>query len=562
MAHMHTLQKKVVHPLRAAIYTRVSSDKRRGTALEAISTSSQEREGRAVIQDKGWRLIGMPYCDNDISASPYATKEREDWPRLLEDLKSDAFDVLLIWESSRGSRTLSEWALFLETARHKGVLIHVISHERTYDVRRSRDWKTLASDGVEAEHSSNETSDRVRRLKSALRAEGRPDGQFPFGWRRRYDPRTRVLLEQIPEPDEVQAVLEAIDRLHAGESIIQVASDFNCRTSLDKDDPMLIPLRRGWLWRPDTVRRTALNPTHVGKIPRLEFYSDFDRLPDAQWAPLISPQYGTGTADEEAAFVAKWRELSAALHAPERRRARPGGAKYWLAGLAVCGVCQGIMGVKWNQRKDHSYCCRGIFANGTPTDTSGCASVKMAWADDVIYKLLVERLSMGDLIDPATAQDDAAAVAAQAHAAQLQASLDEALDQATALNISWDTYAKAEARLLPKIEAALETAREKDAVVLPVFRSFARCARGIERDQARLLVAEMLDGMQIAQKRELVRGVFDAIWVRKGRRGIKVFDPSRIVYRWSGCGVHAGAGREESCALSCLDLDSGPAPAG
>src|SRR5690625_7822178 len=120
---------------------------------------------------------------------------------------------------------------------------------------------------------------------------------------------------------------------------------------------MRIPLRRGWLWRPDTVRRTALNPTHVGKIPRLEFYSDFDRLPDAQWAPLISPQYGTGTADEEAAFVAKWRELSAALHAPERRRARPGGAKYWLTGVALCGGGQGMMGVKRDQgRMEEEWC--------------------------------------------------------------------------------------------------------------------------------------------------------------------------------------------------------------
>lgn len=549
--------KKSAQALRAAIYTRVSKDKRRGTDREAISVESQEREAHTIIAEEGWRLVGEAYCDNNFSASPYATKVREDWPRLLADLEAEIFDVLVIWESSRGSRTLSEWAHFLERVRDKGVLIHVVSHERTYDVRRSRDWKTLASDGVEAQNASNETSDRVSRLKAALRAEGRPDGKIPFGWQRRYDPKTRALLEQLPNPAEAAVVREAIERLHSGEAMIRIAIDFNRRSTLDGDDPQYVPLRRGQRWRPDMVRRTALNPTHVGKIPRLEHYADPDQLPVAEWGPLVSPRYGTGTEAEQEVFVAQWEELVRVMNAPERKRSRPGKAKYWLTGLSLCDVCGGIMGVKWNQRGDHSYCCRGVFADGTPTDTSGCASVKMAWADDVVYELLVERLSLPDVMEPATAQDSAAAIAAKAHADQLQASLNEAFEQAVALNISWDSYARAEALMLPQIEAALEASREGESVVLPVFAPFADRARGVEREQARRLVRVMLDDMEVDQRRELVRGVFEWIRVRKGRRGVKVFDPSRVAYRWAGCAEHADPG--ESCVPECLG-SPGPAP--
>lgn len=549
--------KKSAQALRAAIYTRVSKDKRRGTDREAISVDSQEREAMRVIAEEAWSLVGEAYCDNNFSASPYATKVREDWPRLLTDLEAAVFDVLIIWESSRGSRTLSEWAYFLERVRAMGVLIHVVSHERTYDVRRSRDWKILASDGVEAEHASNETSDRVSRLKAALRAEGRPDGKIPFGWQRHYDPVTRVLLEQLPDPVEAPVVREVIERLHSGEAMIRIAIDFNRRAELEESDPRYVPLRRGRRWRPDHVRRTALNPTHVGKIPRLEHYANPERLPEAEWDPLVSPRYGTGTEEERDAFVEQWEELVRVMNAPERKRSRPGKAKYWLTGLSLCDVCGGVMGVKWNQRGDHNYCCRGVFADGTPTDTSGCASVKMAWADDVVYALLVERLSLPDVMEPATAQDSTVSIAAKAHADQLEASLDEAFEQAVAMNISWEAYAKAEARLKPQIEAALEDSRQGESAVLPVFVPFADQSKGIGRGQARRLVRAMLDDMGVDQRRELVRGVFEWIRIKKGRRGVKVFDPARIVYRWAGCGSHADPG--EPCVPECLDS---PGPVG
>ncbi|MFE3325823.1 hypothetical protein [Streptomyces sp. NPDC059176] len=49
--------------------------------------------------------LGKPYKDIG-SASRYAKKARNDFERLLADLRNDRFgaDLLWLWESSRGSR--------------------------------------------------------------------------------------------------------------------------------------------------------------------------------------------------------------------------------------------------------------------------------------------------------------------------------------------------------------------------------------------------------------------------------------------------------------------------
>lgn len=129
--------------LRAAIYDRVSRD-RRG---DSRSVGEQEAENRAACDAQRWLLAPDDvYTDNDRSASRFATKSRPDWQRLAGDLEAGRYDVLVLWEPSRGSRELVVWAALLDVCRERGVLIHVTSHRRTYDPREPRDWRTLAED--------------------------------------------------------------------------------------------------------------------------------------------------------------------------------------------------------------------------------------------------------------------------------------------------------------------------------------------------------------------------------------------------------------------------------
>jgi DNA invertase Pin-like site-specific DNA recombinase len=59
--------------------------------------------------------LGQAYEDQG-SASRYARRKRDDFDRLIDDLKNGQFgaDLLWLWESSRGSRRVGEWVTLIE----------------------------------------------------------------------------------------------------------------------------------------------------------------------------------------------------------------------------------------------------------------------------------------------------------------------------------------------------------------------------------------------------------------------------------------------------------------
>src|SRR3546814_19166076 len=95
---------------------------------------------------------------------------------------------MVCWETTRGSREPIDWFTLLNLCRDNGVLIYVISDERTFDPRRARDYKDLATAGVDGAYESDRVSERVRRGHRFAAKSGRPSvGRSPFGYRRTYD---------------------------------------------------------------------------------------------------------------------------------------------------------------------------------------------------------------------------------------------------------------------------------------------------------------------------------------------------------------------------------------
>jgi site-specific DNA recombinase len=166
-------------------------------------------------------MLGAPYVDNDRSASRYARKTRDDFARLLADLESDTFgaDVLVLWESSRGSRKVGEWVTLIERCEERGIKVFVTTHERTYDPANGRDRRTLIEDATDSEYESYKVSTRTKRTAAAEAAKGRPAGVAPHGYRPEYDQRTGRLLNWVENPEESAVPRELFRRLRAGESL-------------------------------------------------------------------------------------------------------------------------------------------------------------------------------------------------------------------------------------------------------------------------------------------------------------------------------------------------------
>ena len=189
-------------------YLRVSLDR----SGRARSIEEQHDDNQAAAEARGVTL-GKPYQDKSVSASRYSSKIRDGFGQLLVDLEKGRFaaDELWVWESSRGSRKVGEWVTLIELCEQRRIKIHVVTHGRTYDPGNSRDRRSLLEDAVDSEYESGKISVRLKRAAAANAAAGKPHGRAPYGYRRRYDERTRKMIAQEPDPIEAPVIRELFE---------------------------------------------------------------------------------------------------------------------------------------------------------------------------------------------------------------------------------------------------------------------------------------------------------------------------------------------------------------
>ncbi|MFF0879014.1 recombinase family protein [Micromonospora aurantiaca (nom. illeg.)] len=484
--------------LRAVIYARVSADDQR----ERRSVGEQEQEQRDVCANEGWRVVRV-FADNDRSASRFAKKEREQYAQLLRFLQDGNADILVLWESSRGSRELVEWAELLRLCRSLDVQIHVVTHGRTYDLENPRDWRTLAEDGVDSAYESEKTRFRVMRAVRNNARTGRPHGKLLYGYERKYDGRGKFVAQVIRE-DQGAVIREAAQRVVMGEPCNAIAQDFNNRTprvptpraavlierAAAEEDPQaaqaLLDEAHGFRWDLTQIRRLVTNAGYVGKRVH-----QGKTVGDAVWPAIL---------DEET-----WQACVDRLSDPARKSHRDTSVKHLLSGIATCGVCNAVMRVQKN-RGYLSYICAGNF----------CVSVKQDRLDEYVSAQVKKRLveiTEAELDDP---DQEAARLALKVEADELQSQLEEARQQFISPapgtpKLSAATLALIESDLQPKIDDLLRRYRAPKISKL-----------------VRVLVAtpEKWDNATMIEKRELLRSgsVVDGIDVLKIGRGLKSYD--------------------------------------
>jgi DNA invertase Pin-like site-specific DNA recombinase len=463
----------------AVIYARVSEDDRR----ERRSVGEQEEECRNEATEEGW-TVAEAFVDNDRSASRHARKARESYARLLSYLETEQVDILVLWESSRGGRELEAWASLLNLCRRRGISIHVVSHHRTYDMNVSRDWLTLAEDGVDSAYESEKTRDRILRSVRAKAKTGQPHGKLLYGYRRTYDDRGNFVAQVINE-ETAAIVREAAHRVSEGESTRSIAVDFNKRGI-----PSAREGEHGWSL--SQIKRMVINPGYIGqRVHRGQIVGP------AQWPAIL---------DEKIYTV-----CVARLTDEKRKTMRDTSLKYLLSGIAHCGVCGSRMRVQKN-RTHMAYICYGNF----------CASIRYEKLDDFITAMLFERLRRPDALALlAPPQTDNEREMAEQEVKELKARLATFYAQAAKGKLTAVGLATIEGELLPQIEKAEWRSRAVD--VPPLLRKLV--GPDVEQRWERLT---------IAQQREAVSLVME-IRLAKTYKGARTFDPNRLAgSRWRG----------------------------
>lgn len=467
-----------VKSLRAAIYARVSQDKQSGR-----SVAEQEAESRAACERAGWTIAGT-YRDNDVSASRFTTKARPQWLALLAELDAGHFDVLVLWEPSRGSRDLVAWSVLLDACRRHRVAVHVTSHAHTYDMANIRDWRSLADDGVDSAYESEKASQRIMRAMAANAVAGRPHGRTPYGYVRRYDPATKALVAQELDPDTSPVALDIIRRVAAGVPVSVITGDLNARG---------VPGPSGGPWHRQKVRTLALNRAYVGER---EYAGEVHA---GAWPPLV----------DAPTFTAARRILTD----PARTTTKPGRQKYLLSHLAVCGVCGDLLTGSTRPGRAPAYWCHA----------RSHVSASMAWIDELVEGVILARLGDDDALKARLAvSDDKAVVEAREQAVALRERLAGFRDAAAAGDLTPASLAHVEARLSVDIAAA-----EKKAHQASTGREVASLAAA-DDIPARWAV------MPMPARRQVVKALFArvalGVAVGRGRHAAAEYD--RVTLEW------------------------------
>jgi site-specific DNA recombinase len=405
----------------------------------ARSVEEQHQDNERAAAEHGWTL-GKPYTDNSVSASRYSTKTRDDFGKLLSDLDRGRFaaDVLLLWEPSRGSRKVSEWVTLIEACERHGVGIHVTTHSRTYQPGNARDRRSLLEDAVDSEYESSKTSSRSKRAAAANAAAGKPHGRVPYGYVRRYDPQTKALVSQDPEPAEAKVIREVYDRTNRGHSLRAIATELEQRG---------VRTRTGKPFSGTHLRQLLLSPTYAGLRAhkaggRGNKFTSLDgvELVKGQWQALVSQ--------------ALWYAVRERLTSPERRTSIPGAARHLLTFIAVCDECDGPLASTRRDGSQQLQCHR-----------RGHIRIDETELNDYAERVILAYLSRPDIIDQLRAgqPEDGELAAVRDTLAQARSELAALRHAVGAGTLSVASLVTAEPALLARIEQLEQRQREMSA---------------------------------------------------------------------------------------------------
>ena len=404
---------------RALVYARVSRD-----VNERASVTDQRTAGIEVCEEFGWTVAGVAE-DNDRSASRFARKDRPGWAEVQASVQSGLIDMIVLWETSRGDRKLREWAAFLDDCRDRNVAIHVISHDRTYDLRRAQDWRTLANDGVDAAHESNRLSGRIKRGIAGAALRGQPYASTPYGYKRVYDPDTGKFATLEPEPAQAPIIAEIIRRAGRHESIHRIRDDLDARG---------IPSPTGGTWDAGTIRYLVRNPVYAARLRTQD-----GSLVKGTWPPIVDDQ--------------TWKDAVAVLTSRAGKRAgvRPGKQRHLLTHTARCRECGQIVVAKKVRGQD-TYCCR-----------DGCFYAPYEWLNDWVAEVICARLARPDARD-LFKSDDKRSAELDIKLTELERRHEEFCVKAARGKLSATALELIEEELLPDIA---KVRRELNALSLP-----------------------------------------------------------------------------------------------
>ncbi|MCC3278147.1 recombinase family protein [Arthrobacter sp. zg-Y40] len=294
---------------RIAIYARQSEDVDQGIV-------QQLDDCRAEAARRGWQVVAE-FRDNDTGASK-ARGPKTDWYKMLREFDAGTFDLLLVTETSRLTRSLTDVLDVCPPRRDIRVVVIREGIDTDVDDFMLKQLVLLAEREVKIKAA------RAARYAAERRKEGHPGaGKTPHGYRwvpasARGLANTRYVVDEAEASDVRKIFTEFL----VGASLGQIARDLNDAGS---------STRKGARWRSDNVRRILMNPFYAALLPPAQ--------PSGKHS-LAQIDLGACTPGAWEAIVEVEQLITARGRLVGVKPNHNGTARRWLlSGLATCSVC-------------------------------------------------------------------------------------------------------------------------------------------------------------------------------------------------------------------------------
>jgi DNA invertase Pin-like site-specific DNA recombinase len=336
----------VVPMVQAAIYVRISRARR-----ELLDAQRQVPPCEAFCAQQGW-TVAKVYIDDNRSAYK-RNVHRDDFERMLADVRAGHIDAIVTWQADRLLRTVEDASAIISIAKHHGTVIANVGG--TIDLSTASGRKRFYDLAVAAEYESDLSSERLKLKHAELAADGKWEGGMRnFGHDlQEYvgqdaNGRSAIKYKLVLNPKESAALATAAAEVIGGRSHTAIAKQWNKQG---------LTTTTGKPFSPQKVRELLLSPKTAGL-----------RYVDGK--PVTAAWEGIITLEQH-------QELRAILGPTRRERAGTGlptARTYLLGGLVFCGKCGHRLTAKRSAGKRRYYCdsrlggCGGILRAAEPLE--------------------------------------------------------------------------------------------------------------------------------------------------------------------------------------------------
>jgi site-specific DNA recombinase len=296
--------------------------------------------------------VAKVYIDDNRSAYK-RNVHRDDFERMLADVRAGHIDAIVTWQADRLLRTVGDASAIISIAKHHGTVIANVGG--TIDLSTAAGRKTFHELAVAAEYESDLKSERLKLKHAELAAEGKWEGGMRnFGYdlqeyvAQDSNGRPVIKYKLVPNPKESAVLATAAAEVIGGRSHTAIAKQWN------KEGVTTVA---GRPFSPQKVRELLLSPKTAGLR-----YLDSKPV-TAEWEGVITPE--------------QHQELRAILGPTRRERAGTGlttARTYLLGGLVRCGRCGHRLTAKRSGGKRRYWCdtrlggCGGIVRVAEPLE--------------------------------------------------------------------------------------------------------------------------------------------------------------------------------------------------